>query len=72
MLLDNILPALEHLDPRLPPTALLSSAVEANVLWTLQQVRESPEARQRQAAGADVKMLGAIYDINTGRVRFLD
>lgn len=71
LLLENILPALEHLDPKLPPAELLSAAVEANVRWTMQQVRESPEAKAR---GKDdqVKMVGAVYDIATGRVRFLD
>jgi len=71
LLLENILPALEHLDPKLPSAELLSAAVEANVRWTMQQVRESPEAKAR---GKDdqVKMVGAVYDIATGRVRFLD
>jgi carbonic anhydrase len=71
LLLENILPALEHLDPKLQPAELLSAAVEANVRWTMQQVRESPEAKAR---GKDdqVKMVGAVYDIATGRVRFLD
>src|SRR4051794_29423354 len=46
-LLEDILPALENIDPALPPTSLLSAAVEANVRWTIQQVRESPEGRLR-------------------------
>jgi carbonic anhydrase len=70
-LLENIDPALEHLDPAAPPAALLSAAVEANVRWTLRQVLESPEGRERAARG-DLKLVGAIYDIETGCVRFLD
>lgn len=72
LLLDGILPALEPLDLKLPPAALLSAAVEANVRWTIRQVLESPEGQARRAAKAELKMVGAVYDINTGRVRFLE
>ena len=71
MLLANIDPALGNLDPALPPAALLSAAVEANVRWTVQQVLESPEGKLRAAQG-DVKLVGAVYEIATGRVRFLE
>lgn len=72
LLLKNILPGLDHLDRSLPPAALLSAAVEANVRWTMRQLNESPEVKARHAAGTSLKLVGAIYDINTGRVRFLD
>lgn len=71
VLLRCIEPALEGLDPALPPAALLSAAVEANVRWTIRQVLESPEGKARAARG-DVQMVGAVYEIATGRVRFLD
>ena len=71
MLLANIDPALGKLDPALPPAALLSAAVEANVRWTVQQVHESPEGKLRAAQG-DAKLVGAVYEIATGRVRFLE
>ena len=71
MLLANIDPALGNLDPALPPAALLSAAVEANERWTVQQVLESPEGKLRAAQG-DVKLVGAVYEIATGRVRFLE
>src|SRR5439155_11164719 len=67
VLLDDIVPGLDHLDPTLPPPALLSAAVEANVRWTMQQVRESPEGQLRATEGG-VLMVGAVYDIATGRV----
>jgi len=35
-----------------------------------QQIRESPEGQTRLAEGR-MKMIGAIYEIETGRVRFL-
>jgi carbonic anhydrase len=69
-LLENILPALDGLDPELPPGELMRAAVEANVRWTLRTVHESPEGKARVAEGV-MKMVGAIYEIATGRVRFL-
>jgi carbonic anhydrase len=71
LLLENIVPALDILDPTLPPAALLNVAVEANVRWTVQKLLESPEGKAR-AAQRDVKLVGAVYDLNTGRVRFLE
>jgi len=71
VLLKYIDPALDHLDPSLPPAALLSAAVEANVRWTVRLVAESPEGKARLAKN-DVKLVGAVYDLATGRVRFLD
>lgn len=71
LLLENIVPALDILDPTLPPAALLDVAVEANVRWTVQKVLESPEGKARAAQG-DVKLVGAVYDLNTGCVRFLE
>ena len=70
LLLKYIEPALEGLDQKLPPQALLSAAVEANVRWTIRQVLESPEGRARAAKG-DIKLVGAVYDLASGRVRFL-
>ena len=71
LLLENILPALDGLDATLPPEALLSAAVEANVRWTLRAILESPEAKARTAEG-EIKLVGAVYELGTGRVRFLD
>jgi len=71
LLLENILPALEDLDPTLPPAALLSVAVEANVRWTIRKLLELPEGKARAAQG-EVKLVGAMYDLATGRVRILE
>jgi len=71
LLSEYIDPALGHLDLTLPPAALLSAAVEANVRWTLREVLESPEGKARASPG-DVKLVGAVYDLATGRVRFLE
>ncbi len=71
VLLRSIDPALDDLDPAMSPAALLSAAVEANVRATIRKVLESPEGKARAKQG-DVKLVGAVYDIATGRVRFLD
>jgi carbonic anhydrase len=71
LLLENIEPALDNLDQALPPAALLSAAVEANVRWTIRQLLESSEGKARAVQG-DVKLVGAVYDLATGRVRFLE
>ena len=70
LLVDSILPNLAGLTPRLPPPARLAQAVESNVRWTVRAILESPEGRARLAEGR-TKILGAIYEIETGRVRFL-
>ena len=66
-----ILPGLNGLNPLLPPEAMLAEAVEANVRWSMRQILEKSEDRQRQAEGS-VKLVGAICEIETGRVRFLE
>ena len=53
------------------PRRLLSAAVEANVRRTVRDVLESPEGRARTAEG-EMKLVGAVYDLANGRVRFLD
>ncbi len=71
LLVDSILPALRGLDPHEGPSALLSRAVERNVRGTVESILESPEGRARRAEGR-VQIVGAVYALETGRVRFLD
>ena len=71
ILVDSILPGLTDLDTQLSPEAMLAQAVEANVRWSMRQILETPEGRDRQAEGR-VKLVGAIYELETGRVRFLE
>jgi carbonic anhydrase len=71
LLVDNILPALSGLDARLPPSEILAQAVERNVRWTVRTILESPEGQARLAEGR-MKILGAIFEIETGLVRLLD
>jgi carbonic anhydrase len=50
---------------------LLRVAVEANVRWTMKTLRESPEGGARLATGV-IRLVGAVYELGTGRVRFLE
>ena len=71
ILVDSIVPGLSDLDPQLSPETMLAQAVEANVRWSMRQILETPEGRERQAEGR-VKLVGAIYEIETGRVQFIE
>jgi carbonic anhydrase len=70
LLLENMLPGLERLDRTLPPQDLLDAAVEANVRWSMHQLLDTPEVKKRLKEGK-VKLVGAVYQLKTGRVRFL-
>jgi len=70
-LLNNILPGLPKPDPALSPEDQVNAAVEANVRWSMRQLIETPEGQARMAEGV-VKLVGAVYELTTGRVRFLD
>ena len=70
LLLASILPGLPDLDAQLSPEDQLSRAVESNVQWTVRRIFDSPEGQVRMAEGG-TKIVGAVYEIETGRVRFL-
>lgn len=70
LLLEAVLPGIPDHDARQSPKKRLSSAVESNVRWTVRQIRESPEGQARVKEGR-MKIVGAVYDLETGRVRFL-
>ena len=70
LLLENILPGLQDIGTELTPQEQLKAAVEANVRWSMRQLLDTPEGQARMAEG-DMKLVGAIYELNTGRVRFL-
>jgi carbonic anhydrase len=71
ILVDSIVPSLEHVDRALPPQDALAAAVEANVRATMRAILESPEGQSRVRNGSR-KLVGAIYDIASGRIRVLD
>lgn len=70
VLIDGLLPGLSDLDADMEAGLRLSRAVEANVRWTIRQIVESPEGQARLAEGR-TKLVGAIYELETGRVRLL-
>jgi carbonic anhydrase len=70
-LLRTMLPGLSRPDPRQSPQQQISSAVEANVRWSIRQLLDTPEGHARRLEGV-VKLVGAVYELSTGRVRFLD
>jgi carbonic anhydrase len=70
LLLKRILPGLEDLRPGRSPEAQIKAAVEANVRWSMRQLHETPEGKARMAEGV-LKLVGAVYELKTGRVRFL-
>ena len=69
LLINSILPGLANRDDNLSPKERLARAVEANVRWTVRQILDTPEAQSRLAEGR-MKLIGAIYQIESGRVRF--
>jgi len=70
LLLDNILPGLRDLPAGLDPDEEARAAVEANVRWAIRQLRDTPEVKARMAEGA-MKLVGAVYELDSGRVRLL-
>jgi carbonic anhydrase len=70
-LINSIKPGLTKLDLNQDRDSLLRAAVEANVRWSIQQLSALPEA-QKVLEEKYVTLLGAVYELNTGRVRFLD
>ena len=70
ILVDNIVPGLRDLDANAVDEDRLAQAVEANVRWSMQQLRDSPEGSRALEEGR-AKLVGAVYEIASGRVRFL-
>jgi carbonic anhydrase len=70
LLLESVLPGLPELDPQLPSEERLSRAVEHNVKWTVRQILNTPEAQAR-VAERSMKIVGAVYEIESGQVRWL-
>jgi carbonic anhydrase len=71
LLLECLLPGLAGLPAQETRDAERRLAVEANVRWSMHQLLETPEAKARLEEGV-MKLVGAVYELETGRVRFLD
>ena len=70
LLMENIMPGIRDMPPGLAPADQLREAVEDNVRWSMRQIVATPEAKARAAEGV-MKLVGAVYELETGRVRFL-
>ena len=70
ILVENIVPGLRDVDASAAEEDRLAQAVEANVRWSMRQLRDSPEGSRALEEGR-AKLVGAVYEIASGRVRFL-
>ncbi len=68
-LIDNINAGLEVDDHHLCYEEQFANAVKANVRWSMKQILETPEWVNAREAGA--KLVGAVFGISAGEVRFL-
>ena len=69
-LLDMIVPSLDGLDAIGSAEERVRAAVEANVRRTLRLLVESAAGAAQVARG--VRIVGAVYELHSGRVRFLE
>ena len=69
ILVNNILPGLVDPHASSSKEEMLPGAIEANVRWSMKQLLETPEGQEAVKNGS--KLVGAVYDIVTGEVRFL-
>jgi carbonic anhydrase len=70
-LIAAIEPGLKDLPDQLTGDDRISAAVEANVRWSMTQLTTLPEGEPVIDNGM-IHLVGAVYDIATGTVRFLD
>jgi carbonic anhydrase len=70
-LIARIEPGLVNLASKLRGAQRVHAAVEANVRWTMRQLAELPEGKKVLERKA-VALAGAVYELETGKVRFLD
>ncbi len=73
-LVDNIIPAVEFVKrnrPELTGHDLINAAVEANVWQSIDDVISGSEEVRGLLTKGSLKIVGAVYDIATGKVRFM-
>lgn len=69
-LLDTIKPGLAGLDLQQARKTLIDHAVEANVRWSIKQLRMMAHVAPREVRER-VALVGAVYELGSGNVRFL-
>jgi carbonic anhydrase len=70
-LIERIEPGLARLPAALEGADRVSAAVEANVRWSMKQLASISQGKERLVNNAET-LAGAVYELETGRVRFLD
>lgn len=70
-LLKLIDPALQKIKLNGPYAATLAAAVEANVRWSVEQLAANPAAKP-MIRNDKIKLVGGVYDLETGTVKFQD
>lgn len=73
-LVDNIVPAVEnarHQHPELSEDQLIPAAIEANVFQSISDLLTHSEEVRDLVKEGKLRVLGAVYDLQTGKVRWL-
>jgi carbonic anhydrase len=65
-------PGLEGIDASQAAAQQLAAGVEANVRWSLQQILRTPEVQTAFREQRNILLVGAVYELATGRVRWLE
>ncbi|MGW8310132.1 MAG: carbonic anhydrase [Thiogranum sp.] len=63
---------LYHTELGQQPDQLLSAAIRANILASVNQLRHGSETLEQLVQQGDLQIIGAEYSLETGEVRFLD
>jgi carbonic anhydrase len=69
-LLKLVEPSLTEIDRNSDPSAQVANGIEANVRYQIKQINTS-DLGQRMMKKHNVTVAGGVYELNTGRVRFL-
>jgi carbonic anhydrase len=64
-------PGLKEIDDSQAPNDRLQAAVEANVRWTVDQIVGTPEVQRALSEERAIRIVGAVYELATGNVRWL-
>lgn len=70
-LLALILPSLKKIDPKLSKAEQVSEGVEENVRASVQRLQTAPDLKKTIAEG-HLKIVGGVYDLESGKVRILN
>jgi carbonic anhydrase len=71
-LVDLIMPGLERIDPKQSAADQLKAGVETNVRWSMHQVLSTSETQQALLEKQNILIVGAVYELATGKVHWLD